>query len=190
MTNLDKILKSRGITLPTKVHIVKAMVFPAAMYGYESWTVTESWALKNWYFWNVVLEKTLETPLGCKKIKPVNPKWNQFWIFIGRTDDEAEAPIPQLPDVEMGLIRKDLDTGKDWRQKKGTTEDKMVGWHNWLNGHEFEQAPGGGEGQGSLVCCSPWGHKELDTTERLNNRVLFLPRLETRATYWSLTCYF
>ena len=173
-----------------KVHIVKAMVFPVVMHGCERWTVTECWTLKNWCFWTVVLEKNLESPLGCKEIKPVNPKGNQFWIFIGRSDYEAEAPILQLPDAERGLIRKDLDAGKDWRQKKRTTEDEVVGWHNWLNGHEFEQAPGNGEGQGSLVCCSPWGHKELDMTERLNNRSLFLPQLRTTVTYWSLTCYF
>ena len=127
----------------------------------------ESWALKNWCFWTVVLEKTLERTLDCKEIKPVHPKGNQSWIFIGRTD--AEAPIFWPPDVKNWLLGKDPDTGKDWRQEeKGTTEDKTVGWHHWLEGHEFEQAPGVGDGQGSLVCCSPWGHKELDMTERLN----------------------
>ena len=118
----------------------------------------EGWTLKNWCFQIVVLEKTLENPLDCKEIKPVNPKWNQSWIFIGRTDAEAEAPILWPPDVKSQLIRKDPDAGKDWRQeKKGVTDDKVVGWHYWLNGHEFEQAPGDGEGQGSLACCSPWG---------------------------------
>ena len=130
----------------------------------------EGWVPKNWFFWIVVLEKTLESPLDCKEIKPVSPKGNQSWIFIGRTD--AEAPILWPPDAMNRLIRKDPDAGKDWRQeKKGTTEDKMVGWHHQLNGHEFEQALRDGKGQGSLVCCSPWGHKELDTTERLNNRI-------------------
>ena len=130
----------------------------------------ESWAPKNWCFWTVVLEKTLESPLDCKEIKPINPKGNQSWIFIGRTDAEAEAPILWPPDVKSQLIRKDPDAGKDWRQEgKGMTEDKMVGWHQWLSGHEFEQTPGDGEGQGDMVFCSPWGRKELDMTEPLKN---------------------
>ena len=129
----------------------------------------EGWAPKNWCFWTVVLEKSLESPLSCKEMKPVNPKGNQSLIFIGRTDDEAEALILWPSDAKSRLIGKDLDAGKDWRQEeKGTTEDEMVGWHHWLNGHEFEQALGDGKGQGSLVCCSPWGHKESDTTEQLN----------------------
>ena len=129
----------------------------------------ESWAPKNWCFWTAVLEKTLEIPLNCKEIQPVYPKRNQSWIFIGRTDVEAETPILWLPDVKNWLIRKDSDARKDLRQEeKGTTVDEMVGWHHWLDGHEFEQAPGVGDGQGSLVCCSPWGCKELDTTEQLN----------------------
>ena len=124
---------------------------------------------KNWCFWTVVLEKTLESSLGCKEIKPFNPKGNQSWIFTGRTDSEAEAPILWPPDVKSWLIRKDPDAGKDWRQEeKGMTEDEMVGWHHWFNGHESEQAPGDCEEQGSLLCCSPLGRKELDTTERLN----------------------
>ena len=127
----------------------------------------ESWALKNWCFWTVVLEKTLESPLDCKEIQPVHPKGNQSWIFIGRTD--AETPILWSPDVKNWLIGKDPDTGKDWRQKeKGMTEDEMVGWHHWLNEHEFEQALGVGDGQGSLACWSSWGHKEPDMTELLN----------------------
>ena len=106
---------------------------------------------------------------ACKEVKPVHPKGNQSWIFIGRTDAEAEAPILWPPDVKSRLIRKDADAGKDWRQEeKGATEDEMVGWHHWLNGHEFEQTLGDGEGQGSLVCCSPWGRKESDMTEWLN----------------------
>ena len=105
--------------------------------------------------------------LNSKEFKPVNPKGNQLWIFFGRADAEAKAPIP---DAKSWLIGKDPDAGKDWRQEeKGMTQDKMVGWHHWLNGHELEQTPGAGEGQGSLVCCSPWVHKELDTTEQLNN---------------------
>ena len=105
--------------------------------------------------------------LNSKEFKPVNPKGNQLWIFFGRADAEAKAPIP---DAMSWLIGQDPDAGKDWRQEeKGMTQDKMVGWHHWLNGHELEQTPGAGEGQGSLVCCSPWVHKELDTTEQLNN---------------------
>ena len=120
-----------------------------------------------WCFW-ILLEKTLESPLDCKEIKPVNPKGNQFWIFIGRTDAEAETPILWPPDTKNWLNGKDSDAGKDWRQEeKGTTEDEMVGWHHWLDGHEFEQALGVGDGQGSLGFCSPWSHKELDMTERL-----------------------
>ena len=118
---------------------------------------------------SVVLEKTVESPLDCKGIKPVNPKGNQSWIFIGRTDAETDAPICWPPDTNSRLIRKDPEAGKDWSQEKGMTEDKMVGWHHWFSGHEFEQALGNGEGQGSLACCTPWGHKESDTTEQLNN---------------------
>ena len=123
----------------------------------------------NWCFWTVILEKTLESPLDSKEMKPVIPKGNQAWIFIGRTDAEAEASVLWPPNVKNWLIWKDSDTGKDWRQEeKGMTEDEMVGWHHRLNGHEFEQAPGVGDGQGGLVCCSPWGLKESDTTEQLN----------------------
>ena len=128
MTNLDSILKSRDMTLPTKDCLVKAMVFPVVMYRCEIWT-KESWVLKNWCFWTVVLEKILESPLDCKEIKPVNPKGNQSWIFTGRTVTEAEAPILWPPDVKSLFIGKDLDAGKDWRQEKGTKEDEMVGWH-------------------------------------------------------------
>ena len=125
--------------------------------------------LNNWCFWTVVLERTLESPLDCKEIKPVNPKGNQSWIFIGRTDAEAEAPILWPPDVKNWLNGKDPDAGKDWRQEeKGTTEDEMAGWHHWLDRHEFEQAPGVGDGQGSLACCSPWGRNESEMTEWLN----------------------
>ena len=118
---------------------------------------TESWVPKYWCFWIMVLQKSLESSLDCKEIKPVNPKINQSWTFIGRDDAEAEAPIVWPPDIENWLIGKDPDAGKDWRQEeKGMTEDEMAGWHYWLNGHEFEQALGVDEGQGSLVCCSPW----------------------------------
>ena len=109
-----------------------------------------------------MLEKTLQSPLDCKEIKPVRPKGNQSWIFIGRTDAESETSILWPPDAKNLLVGKDSDAGKDWRQEKQTTEDKMLGWHQWLNGHEIEQALGDGEGQGSLVCCSPWDHKESD----------------------------
>ena len=127
----------------------------------------ESWVPKNWCFLTVVLEMTLESPLDCKEIKPVNPKGNQSWIFIGRTDVEAETPILWQPDVKKWLTGKDPDAGKDWMQKKEETEDEMVEWHHWLDGHEFEQAPGVGDGQGSLACCSPWGGKKSDMTEWL-----------------------
>ena len=129
----------------------------------------ESWMPKNWYFWTVVLEKTLESPLDCKEIQPVHPKGNKSWMVVGRTDAEAETPILWPPDVKSWFIWKDPDAGKDWRrEEKGTTEDEMVGWHHWLNGHEFEYALGVGDGQGGLACCSPWGRKESDTTEQLN----------------------
>ena len=114
----------------------------------------ESWALKNWCFWTVVLEKTLESPLDCKEIKPVNFKGNQSWIFIGRT--VAEASILWPPDVKNWLIWKDPDAGKDWRWEKGMTEDETVERHHWLEGHEFEQALGVCDGLGSLACYSPW----------------------------------
>ena len=129
----------------------------------------EGWAPNNWCFRIVVLEKTLENPLDCREIKPVNSKENQPWIFIGRTDAEAEAPILWPPDAKKWLIRKDQEAWKDWRQEeKGMTEDEMVGWYHQLDGHEFEQTPGVGDGQGSLTCYSPWGRKESDTTKRLN----------------------
>ena len=127
----------------------------------------EDWMRKNWCFRTVVLGKTLDSPLDWKKIKSVNPKGNHPWIFIGRTDTEAEAPILWPSDEKNWLIGKDPDAGKDWRwEEKGTTEDEMVGWHHWVNGHEFEQALGDDETQGSLACCSPWGCKESDTTEQ------------------------
>ena len=136
------------------------------MYECGSWTIrkSECWRIDAF---KLVLEKTLESPLVCKKIKPVNPKGNQPWIFIWRTD--AETPILWPPDVKSQLIRKDLDAMKDWRQEKGMTEDEMVGRHHWLDGHEFELSPGDGEGQGSLACCSPWGHKESDMSKQLIN---------------------
>ena len=129
----------------------------------------ESWMPENWCFWTVVLEKTLESPLDCKEIQLVHPKGNQSWIFIETTDAKAETPIFWPPDVKNWLIGKDPVAGKDWRQEeKGTTEDEMVGWHHWLDAHEFEQAPGVDDGQESLVYCSPWGRKEADVTDLLN----------------------
>ena len=125
----------------------------------------ENWASENWCFWTVVLEKTLESLLDSKEIQPGNPKGNQSWIFIERTDAEVEAPILWPPDVKNWLIGKDLDAEKDWRQEKGMTEDEMVGW-NYR--HDFEEALGVGDGQGSLACCKPWGRKELNTSEQLN----------------------
>ena len=162
--NLYSILKSTDMT---------ANKGPSSQsYGFSSshvqmWEVDhkESWALKNWCFWTVVLGKTLESPLDCKKIQPVNPQGNQSWIFTGKTDAEAKAPILWPPEVKNWLSGKDLHTGKDWRQEeKGVTEDEMAGWHPWFDGH---QAPGVGDGQEGLACCSPWGHKESDTIEWL-----------------------
>ena len=129
----------------------------------------DCWAPKNRCFWTVVFKKTLESPLDFKEIQPVHPKGDQSWIFIGKTDVEAETPILWPPDVKSWLIWKDPDAGKDWRQEeKGMTEDELVEWHHRLNGHGFGWTPGVGDGQGSMVCCSPWGGKELDMTEWLN----------------------
>ena len=129
----------------------------------------ESWALKNWCFCTVMLEKTLESPLDCKEIQPVHSKGDESWVFIGRTDAEAETLILWPPDAKSWLIGKDSDAGRDWGQEeKGTTKDEMAGWHHQTDGHEFEWTPGVGDGQGSLACCDSWGHWESDTTERLN----------------------
>ena len=128
----------------------------------------ESWVQKNWCFWTVVLEKTLESPLDCKEIQPVHPKGDQSWVFIGRTNVESETPILWPPDVKSWLIWKVPDAGKDWGQEeKGMTEDEMAGWHHWVNGPGFGCTPGVGDGQGGLACCSSWGRKESDTTEWL-----------------------
>ena len=127
------------------------------------------WALKNWCFWTVVLEKTLESPLDCKEIQPVHPKGDRSWVFFGRTDTEVETPILWPPDAKSWLIGKVPDAGRDWGQEeKGMIEDEMAGWHHQLDGCEFEWTLGLGVGQGGLVCCNSWGHKELDTTEWLN----------------------
>ena len=153
-TNLDSVLKNRDITLPTKVYIVKAMVLPVVTYGWKSWTVKKA---VHQHLWIVLLEKTPESPLDSKEIKPVNLKWDQPWIFTGRTDAEAEAPVFWSSDVMRWLIGKVPDAGKDWGQKKKRTlEDEMAGWHHWCNEHELGQTPRDGEGQGSLACCSHW----------------------------------
>ena len=167
MTNPDSILKIRNITLPTNVQKVKAM----SSSHVQMWELDqkEGWAPKNWYFQIEVLGNTLESPLDCKEIQPVNPNGNQSWILIGRTRVEAEAPILWPPDAKSQVIGKDPDPGEG-RQEKGTIKDEMVGWNHWLNAHEFEQAPGDGEGQGCLACCSPWGCKELDMNEQLNKK--------------------
>ena len=146
----------------------------------------KGWMQKNRCFWAVVLGDK-ESPLNYKETEPINPKENQPWIFIRRTDDEAETLILWPPDAKSRLIRKDPDAGKDWRQEeKGKTEDEMVGWHHWLNGHEFEQALGDGEGQGSLVCCSPWGRKESDMTEWLNNKFCYMKKYYLPNTFTSI----
>ena len=129
----------------------------------------ESWVLKNWCFWTVVLEKTLESPLDCKEIQPVHPEGDQSWVFFGRIDAKAETPILCTPHAKSWLTGKDSDAGRDWGQEeKGMTEDAMAGWHQWLDGHEFEWTLGVGDGQGGLACCDSWGHKESDITEQLN----------------------
>ena len=168
MTNLDSILKSRDITF-NKGSSSQGYGFSSSHVWVWELDYKESWVPKNWCFWAVVLEKTLESPLDCKEIQPVHPKENQSWVFIGKTDVEAETPILWPPDAKSWLIWKDADAGKDWRrEEKGLTEDEMVGWHHRLNGHEFEETPGVGNGQGVLACYSPWGRKESDTTEQLN----------------------
>ena len=153
------------MTLPAKVHLVKAMFFPVVMYGCESWTIkkAEHWRIDAFELW---CWRRLLSPLDCKEIQPVHPKGDQSSIFIGRTDAEAETPIPWPPDAKNWLTGKDPDAGKDWRwEEKGTREDEMVGWHHWLDGHGFGWTPGVGDGQGGLACCSPWGCKVSDTTE-------------------------
>ena len=162
MTNLDNILKSRNISLPRKVNLVKAMVFPVVTFGCEIWTISAE-ELK---FWIVVLDKYFERPLDSKDIRQFSTKGNQSWIIIGRTDAEAKGPVFWPLDVKNWLTEKDPGDGKDWRQEdKGTAEDKIVCWHHQLDGHEFKEAPGVGDGQGSLASCSPWGHREPNMTE-------------------------
>ena len=167
MTNLDSILKSRHITLPANIHLVKAMVFLVVMYGCESWTRKKAElqridAFDLWCWRNLLRVPWTARRSNQSTLKEMNPKYS----LEGHV--EAQTPILWPPDVKSWLIRKD-DAGKYWNQKeKGTTEDEMFGWHHQLNGHEFEQALGDGDGQASLVCCSPWGRKESDRSERLN----------------------
>ena len=168
MINLDRILKSR--------HYFANKGLSSQGYGFSSdhvwmWELDykESWVLKNWCFWTVGLEKTLESPLDCKEIQQVHPKGDQSWLFIERTDAEAKTPVLWPSDAKSWLIWKDPDAGKDWGQEeKGTTKDEMVEWHHRLNGHGFGWTLGVGDGQGALVCCGSWGRKESDMTEWLN----------------------
>ena len=165
MINLGNILKSIDITLPTAFCLVKAMVFPLIMYGCDSWTIkkAESWKIDSFELW--CWRGLLRVPCILQGDPTSQFEGNKSWVFNGRTDAEAEVPILWPPDAKNWLIRKDPIAGKDWRQEeKGMMEDQMVGWHHELNGHEFEQAPGVGDEQGSLACCSPQGRKELDMT--------------------------
>ena len=169
MTNLDSILKSRDITLPTKVRLVKAMVLPVVMYGYESWTVkkAEHQRIDAFELW--CWRRLLRVPWTARRSNQFHSKGDQSWVFTGRTDVEVETPIIWPPHAKSWLIGKVPDAGKDWGQdKKGRTKDEIVGWHHWLNGHGFGWTPGVGDGQGCLVCCVSQGRKELDMTERLN----------------------
>ena len=175
MTNLDSILKSRDKKKRQR-HYFSNKGLSSQGYGFSSshvwmWELDceEGWVLKNWCFWTVVLEKTLESPLDCKEIQPVHSEGDQPWDFFGGNDPEAETPVLWPPHVKSWLIGKDFDAGRDCGQeKKGTNEDQMAGWHHRLDGRESEWTPGIGDGQGGLVCCDSWSCKELDTTEWLN----------------------
>ena len=169
MTNLDSILKSRDITLPTKIRLVKAMVFPVVMYGCKSWTVKKIECRRIDAFELWCWRRLLRVPWTARRSQPVHPKGDQSWVFIGRTDAKAETRILWPPHAKSWLTGKDSDAGRDWGQEeKGMTEDKMAGWHHWLDGRESEWTLGVGDGQGGLVSCSPWGCEESDTTEQLN----------------------
>jgi len=177
MTNLDSIFKSRDITLPTKVHLVKAMVFPVVMYGFESWTVKKSEHRRTDAFEPWCWRRFL-SPLDCKMIQPVHSKGDQSWVFFGRNDAKAETPVLWPPHMKSWLIGKDSDAGRYWGQEeKGTTEDEMAGWHHQLDGREFEWIPRVGDGQVGLACCSSWGCKESEMTEQLNWTELIFPFL-------------
>ena len=169
MTNLDSIFKSRDITLPTKVRLSQGYGFSCGHVWMWELDCEEGWALKNWCFWTVVLEKTLDSPLDCKEIQPVHSEGDQPWDFFGGNVAEAEVPVLWPPHAKSWLIGKDSDAGRDWGQeKKGMTEDEMAGWHHWLYGRESNWTPGVDDGQGGLACCDSWGRKESDMTERLN----------------------
>ena len=160
MTNLRQHIKKQRHHLANKGPYGQTYGFSSSQFRCESWTMKKAECWRIDAFETVVLGKTLDSPSDCKEIKPVNLKGNQPWIFTGRTEAEVEAPVLWPPDAKSQLIGKDPDAGIDWRQEeKGATEDEMIGWCYWLNGHEFEQALGDREGQGSLVCCRPWGHR-------------------------------
>ena len=159
MTNLDSIFRSRDISLPTKVHLVKAMVFPVVMYGCESWSI-----------WRVSAEEfmLLNCGVGEDSWESLGPQGDQPWDFFERNDAKGETPVLWPPHVKSWLIGKDFDAERDWEQEKGTTEGEMAGWHHWLDGRKSEWTPGVGDGQGGLAYCDSWGHKQSDTTEQLN----------------------
>ena len=169
MTNLDSILKSRDFTLPKKHHLVKAMVFPVVMYGCESWTIKKAECRRIGAFELWCWRRLLRVPWTARRsnqsiVKEISPEYSLEELML-----KLKLQYFKPPDEKYWLIWKDLDAGKDWRQEEEETiEDGMVGWHHWIDGHEFEWTPGVGDGQGSLACCSPWGRKESDTTERLN----------------------
>ena len=165
MTNLDSIFKKQRHHFANKGPYNSSYGFSRGHVQLWELVHNEGWALNNWYFWTVVLKKTLQSSSDCKEVKPVNPKGNESWWFIGRTDAEAGAPVFWQPDMKSQIIGKAPDPGKNWRQmKKREAEDEMVRCHHRLHVHKFVQTPGNSEGQGSLVCCSPWSHKELDMT--------------------------
>ena len=169
MTNLDSLLKNRDITLLTKVCLVKVMVFSVVRYGCESWTIRKAERRRIGAFELWCWRRLLRVPWTPRRSNQSILKGNQSWIYIGRTDAEAETPILWPPDTKHWLIGKDPDAGQDWRrEEKRTTKDKIVGWHHQLDGHEFKQIPEVGDGQGSLVCYSPWGCMESNMTEWLN----------------------
>ena len=170
MTNLDSIFKSRDITLPREVRLVKAMVFPVVMYGCESWTVKKAEHQRIDAFELCCWRRLLRVPWTARRSnQSILKKGDQSWVFFGRNDAKAETPILWPPYAKSWLIGKDSDAGRDWEQEeRGTTEDEMPGWHHWLDGYEFGWTPGVGDGQGGLVCCNSWGCKKSDTTEQLN----------------------
>ena len=168
MTNIDSIVKKQRHYFANKGPSSQGYSFSSGHVWMWELDWEEGWAPKNWCFWTVVLEKTLESPLDCKEIQPVHSKGDQSWVFTGRTDAKAETPMLWPPHAKSWLIGKDSDAGRGWGQEeKGMTEDEIAGWHHQLDGHEFEWTPGVGDGQGGLACCDSWGCKESDTTVRL-----------------------